>query len=81
MSFSVSPFTPPRCCTSGQKGGVAPSTNSPSRAARRCVGRGGTREAQPRFAFPQRMREIRVVPRLMRRFGKVQNHNGGGLAL
>ena len=50
----------------------------PSRAARRWVARGGTRVAQPRFAYPQRMREIRVVPRPMRRFGKVPHHNGEG---
>ena len=53
----------------------------PSRAARRCAKRGGTREAQPRFAFPQRTREIRVAPRPVRRFGKVPNHNGEGSAL
>ena len=41
----------------------------------------GKREAQPRYAFPQRMREIRVVPRLMRRFGEVLNHNGEDSAL
>jgi len=52
-----------------------------SRAARRCAGHGGTREAQPRFAFPQRMRKIRVVPRLMRRFGEAVDHNGEGSTL
>lgn len=31
---------------------------------------GGTREAKPRFAIPQPTRKIRIVPRLMRRFGK-----------
>ena len=72
---------PSRWRTSGQKRGVAPSTSTPlvRRAAAR--GEGGTREAQPRFAYPQRMREIRVVPRPMRRFVKVSNHNGEGSAL
>ena len=41
----------------------------------------GTREARPRFAFPQRTGEIRVVPRLMRRFGRVSNHNGENSSL
>ena len=47
------------------------SCGAPLRRARR-----GTREAQPRFAFPQRTREIPLIPRLMRRFGKVSNHDG-----
>ena len=29
MSFCLSPFTPPWCRASGQKGGVAPSTSTP----------------------------------------------------
>ena len=76
MSFCVSPFTPTRCRTSGQKRGVAPSTSTP--LVRRAVapGEGGTREAQPRFAFSQRTRKMLVLPRLMRRFGKVSDHNG-----
>ena len=41
----------------------------------------GAREAHPRFAFPQSTREIRVVPCLMRGFGKVPDHNGEGSAL
>ena len=53
----------------------------PSRAARRYAGRGGTGEAQPRFAFPQRPRDIRVVPRLVQRFREVLHHNGDGFAL
>ena len=36
----------------------------------------GSREAQSRIAFPQRTREIPVVPRRMRSFGNVKNHNG-----
>ena len=55
----VSPVTlyPPPCRTSGKKGGVAPSTSTP--LVRRAVspGEGGTREAQPRIAFPQRRGE------------------------
>ena len=46
-----------------------------------CRARGGTREVQPRFAFPQRTREIRVIPRLMGRSGEVLNHNGEDSAL
>ena len=70
---------PPPWRTSGQKGGVALSTSAP--LVRRAVtpGEGGTREAQPRNAVPQRSRGIRVVPRLMRRFVNAQNHNGWGL--
>ena len=49
---------------------------APLRRARR-----GTREAQPRSAFPQSAREIRVVPCLMRGFGKVPDHNGEDSAL
>ena len=81
VSFCLSPFTPPRCRTSGQKRGVALTTSTP--LVRRAVspGEGGTREAQPRFAFPQRSRDIPVVPRLMRRFGNVPTTVGGGSAL
>ncbi len=56
--------------------GVAPTTILPSRAARRRPGERGTHEAQPRFALSHQTREIRVVPRLMRRFGKASNHSG-----
>ena len=41
----------------------------------------GTREAQPRFACTRSTREIRVVPRLMRRFVKDTHHNGEDSAL
>ena len=41
----------------------------------------GTREVKPRFAWPQGTRDIRVVPRPVRRFGEVSDHNGGGTAL
>ena len=71
MSFWVSPFTPTRCRTSVQKRGVAPSTSTPLVRRATAPGGRGTREAQPRIASPQRLRGIRVVPRLMRRFGKV----------
>ena len=62
-----------------REAGVFPLTTS-TPLVRRAVTRseGGTREAQPRFAFSQRTWEIRVVPRLMRRFGKVPHHNGEG---
>ena len=72
---------PPPWRTSAEKGGVALTTSTP--LVRRAVAPGGrgTREAQLRFAFPQRTREIRVVPRLVRRFGKVPHHNGEGSAL
>ena len=56
--------------------GVAPTTILPYRAARRRPGERGTHEAQPRFALSHQTREIRVVPRLMRRFGKASNHSG-----
>ena len=72
---------PPPWRTSGEKGGVALTTSTP--LVRRAVtpGEAGTREAQPRFAFPQRTREIRVVPRLVQRFREVPHHNGEGFAL
>ena len=81
VSFCLSPFTLPGGAPAAKKGGSLPppaplSCGAPPRGAR-----GGTREAQPRFAYPQRMREIRVVPRPMRRFVKVSNHNGEGSAL
>ena len=50
----------------------------PSSAARWRAARGGTPGAQPRFAFSQRTLEMLVVPRPMRRFGEVPNHNGDG---
>ena len=81
VSFCVSPFTPARCRTSGQKRGVAPSTSTPLVRRAAAPGGRGTREAQPRIASSQRTREIRVVPRLMRRFVKVSNHNGECYAL
>jgi hypothetical protein len=61
--------------------GVALTTITPP--VRRAVtpGEGGTGEAQPRIAVSQRTREIRVVPRLMRRFVKVSDHNGENSAL
>ena len=81
MSFSLSPFTPPQWRTSGKNMGVAPSTSTPP--VRRAVapGKGRTRKVQPRFTFPQRTPEIRVVPRLMRSFVEVPYHNGEGAAL
>ena len=50
------PPPPARCRTSGQKGGVAPSTSSPSRAAPRRTGRGGDTPgaAPPRLSQPTR---------------------------
>ena len=39
----------------------------------------GTREVQPRFGFSHQTRKILVLPRLMRRFVKVCNHNGEGV--
>ena len=72
---------PPRWRTSAKKGGVALTISTPPvRRAAAPAGR-GTREAQPPFSFPWRTREIRVIPRLMQRFGEVLNHNGGGSAL
>ena len=81
MSFWVSPFTPTRCRTSVQKRGVAPSTSTPLVRRAAAPGGRGTREAQPRIAFSQRTRKMLVLPRLMRRFGKVPNPNGEGSAL
>ena len=72
---------PPRWRTSAKKGGVALTISTPPvRRAAAPAGR-GTREAQPPFSFPWRTREIRVIPRLMQRFGEVLNHNGEGSAL
>ncbi len=72
---------PPPWRISAEKWGVALTTST--RLVRRAVtpGEGGTREAQPRFAFPQQTRAIRVVPRLLRRFGKVPHHTGDCSAL
>ena len=81
MSFCVSPFTPTRCRTSGQKGGVAPSTSTPFVRCAAAPGGRGTREAQPRFAVSHWTRKMLVLPRLMRRFGKTLNHNGEVSAL
>ncbi len=72
---------PRRWRTSAKNRGVAPSTCTP--LVRRAVapGEGGTREAPPRFAVSDGTREIRVIPRPMRRFGKVSNDNGEGSAV
>ena len=67
------------CRTSGQKGGVAPSTSTPLVRRAGAPGEGGKREAQPRFALSQRTRKMLVIPRPMPRFGKMPNHNGEGL--
>ena len=72
----------PQCITLGR---LAPRHYAVRRRPRcaRLARRGGrgTREAQPRFASPQRTRDIRVVPLLMRRYGEALYHNGGGSAL
>ena len=81
MRHCVRRLTSSRAAPADKKGGGAPSTSTPLVRRAAAPGEGGTREAQPRFFFPQRMREIRVVPRPMRRFGEVPNHNGGGSAL
>ncbi len=81
MSFSLSPFTPPRCRTSDQKGGVAPSTSTPLVLRAVPPDEGGTREAQPRFALSFSGREIRFIPRPIGRSRKVLNHNGERAAL
>ena len=74
------PYPPLSCRTSGPKR-VAPSTSTPLVRRAGAPGEAGTREAQPRIAFSQRMRKMPVVPRPMRRFGKVPNHNGMGATL
>ena len=79
VSRPLPPFALPRAAPAAKKG--RSHHQHPSRAARRCAGRGGTREAQPRLASPQRSRGIRVVPRLMRRFVNAQNHSGWGSGL
>ena len=58
----------PRAAPAAKKGGRSLHQH-PSRAAPGRAGREGAREAQPRIASLHRTREIRVVPRLMRRFG------------
>ena len=78
MSFSLSPFTLPRAAPAAKKGGSL-SPPAPLSCGAAAPGGRGTREAHPRFAFSQRTRKICVVPRLMRRFGKVSNHKGGVL--
>ena len=60
-------------------GSLSPPT--PSRAARRHSGRGADTIAQPCFALPHWTREVHVVPRLMRRFAKVSDHDGENTAL
>ena len=72
---------PSRWRTSGQKGGVAPSTITPLVRRAGAPGEEGTRGAQPRSAFSHGTREFRVIPCPMRRFGKVPNDNGEGSAL
>ena len=81
VSFCVSPFTPPRCRTSGQKRGVAPSTSTPLVRRAAAPGGRGTREAQPRYAVSQRMRGIRSNPRPIRLSRQSPHHNGEGGAL
>ena len=56
------PVNARRCRTSGQKRGVAPSTNTPSRAARRRAGRGEDARGAARQALSQRRRGIRANP-------------------
>ena len=73
------PVNTGRCCTSVQKGGVAPSTSTPLVRRAGAPGERGTCEAQPRFALSQRTRKMLVIPRLMPRFGKMRNHNGEGV--
>ena len=75
------PLCPPPCRTSGQKGGVALTTITPPVRCAVAPCDGGTREAQPRFALSHRTREIRVVPRPMRRFGKSPTTTARGSAL
>ena len=56
--------------------GDSPPTAPP--LVRRAAAPGGreTREARPRIAFSQRPRKMLAVPRLMRPFGQVSDHNG-----
>ncbi len=67
--------------TSGKNEGVAPSTSSPLVRRATPPGEGGTREAQPRFAFPQRTRGIRANPLPMRVSGHNLDHDGEDSAL
>ena len=71
---------PPPWRTSAEKR-VALTTSTP--LVRRAAAPGGreTREARHRFPLSQPTREIRVVPRLMRHFVEVLDHNGEGAAL
>ena len=48
---------------------VAPTTSTPLVQRAVTPGEGGTREAQPRFAYSHQTRKMLVLPRLMRRFG------------
>ena len=78
---SGAPPPPARWRTSAEKQGVAPSTSTPLVRRAGAPGGRGTREAQPRIASSQRTRKMLVLPRLMRRFVKVSNHNGKRSAL
>ena len=67
----LSTFALPRGAPAPKKrGSLSPPAALPCGAPLRRAGR-GTREAKPRIAVSQRTREIRVVRRPVRRFGKV----------
>ena len=80
VNCEVKRLTLPGAALAALKPGT-PSTSFPP--VRRDAAAGGRRprDAQPRFTLPHRMREIRVIPRLMWRFGKSSNHNGEGSTL
>jgi hypothetical protein len=81
MNKGLNNLTLPRAASASKNRGSLPPPAPP--LVRRAVapGEGETRDAQPRFALSHQTREIRVVPRLMRRFGKIPDHTGEGFAL
>ena len=81
MAGPLSPFALPRGAPAPKKEGVALTTFFPPVRRVPAPGGRGTREAKPRIAVLQRTREIRVVPRSVRRFVIVSDHNGEGSAL
>ena len=75
VAFRVAHLPLPGGASAAKKAGSLPPSAHLPCAAPPQRGR-GKREAQPRFAFLQRTREIRVVPRPVRRFGYAPDHNG-----
>ena len=76
--FWHAPPSPARWRTSAENEGVALTTSSPSGAAPRRAVRGGTREAQPRFALSQPTRGIHANPLPIRLSRQGPDHSSEG---